>query len=42
MVSAPDAAASQWLFDEHETQLDWDREQVRRVLGKSPSRRVFA
>jgi len=32
----PDAAASQWLFDEHETQLDWDREQVRRVLRLRP------
>ena len=29
----PDGGGSQWVFDEHETQLDWDREQVGRVLG---------
>jgi hypothetical protein len=29
----PDSGRSQWIFDEHETQLDWDCEQVGRMLG---------
>ena len=31
----PDGGASQWVFDEHETQIDWDYEQAQKVLGWS-------